>query len=79
MKPEYYRVPLDVFKLSKKENKWPLKSYDDDVDDVEVPSNSQSEARSDDSVIENNCHFERENVKKGEIDNVWTRGDFVLK
>jgi hypothetical protein len=87
MKPEYYRVPLDVFKLSRKEDKWPLKS-DIDIDDVdnfcdiEVPFNSQSEVCSDGNAIQNDCKnsdFEHESVENGESDNVWTRGDFVLK
>lgn len=85
MKPEYYRVPLDVFKLSRKEDKWPLKSDINDVDcfdDIEVSSNSQSEECCDDSVINDDCKnsdFKCRSINKGESDSVWTRGDFVLK
>jgi hypothetical protein len=74
-----------VFKLSRKEDKWPLKRDIDDIDnfcDIEVPFNSQSEVCCDDNAIQNDSKtsdFEHESVKNGESDNVWTRGDFVLK
>ena len=84
MKPEYYTVPLGVFKLTKKHEKWPLK--DDFIvnDDIKnVPTGGGSGSASGGSGSSSSSSSSSDNISVSSINDddipIWKRSDYVYK
>jgi hypothetical protein len=57
MKPEYYTVPLDIFQLNRKKDRWPLPVTEVDVDDNDI-----------DDEIDNDFNQKKQNNYAGRPD-----------
>jgi hypothetical protein len=79
MKPEYYTVPLDVFRLTRKEDKWPLNGHRKPDNPISDPPRKTTSC---DSEKHTQTQDERRKKESGElhsIDEPWIRSDFIIK
>ena len=84
MKPEYYTVPLDVFKLTKKHEKWPLKDdfiVNDDIKNVPTGGGSGSASGGSGSGSGGGSSGDNIGVSSTNDDDIpiWKRSDYVYK
>ena len=74
MKPEYYTVPLDVFRLTRKEDKWPLNGHKKNSP-PRKPAAFDSEKHSQTQHKDG----KKDSEELHSIDEPWIRSDFIIK
>ena len=79
MKPEYYTVPLDVFRLTRKDDKWPLNGHKKTDNPISDPSKGRKP--SDRENLSQTQHKDKK-IESDELNSVndpWIRSDFIIK
>ena len=85
MKPEYYTVPLDVFRLVRKEDKWPINGHK--KPDIPIPyppdktlllyrANPSSTSYEKEKKVKEEFHNIDENCNKS---TQWIRTNFIIQ
>ena len=79
MKPEYYTVPLDVFRLTRKEDKWPLNGHKKNNNPISNPSKERKPSGRENHSQTQDKDEKIESDELNSIDEPWIRSDFVIK
>ena len=79
MKPEYYTVPLDVFRLTRKEDKWPLNGHKKPDDPISDPLRKTAPFDSENHLKTQDEKRMKESEELHNVDESWIRSDFIIK
>jgi hypothetical protein len=81
MKPEYYTVPLDVFRLTRKEDKWPLNGHKKTINPISDPSKERKPSgRGRENHSQTQDKDEKIEIEElNSIGESWIRSDFIIK